>query len=705
MNDEVKVATWNILSDGLYDGEFLTPEGDDSTLVWEKRKNKIYSCLASFFNNGGDIFATQENDRPNEILKGVQAMCPQENIEHVICLKHKKESQGKRLASKRRVEEDEAIVINDTITVYYNSKNVSLLPTSRTQGGNTSELMGDPDDLVKLNQNPNQNPNHNHNLQSALSQIDLDSELAAMLTFKKNEKTFVVVNAHLKSGENAEAAKKRNTQMTDIMTKITALDSTTATSLPIILLMDSNSSKHYPSSDGALSPTENANVELGRIYSPRFKNIVGDEKGAGFECFKMRHGAGGQPNKYGELMFDTIDKILISNDFSFDDDDVNIIPTFIPWHRHANRSARRRDTIEDHIYNLRTNKYLRYAMKACVFGANNLSNINMYKLDKNELDKSKIITLDKNNFEIIHKSNSGIGVGASTSLENVLKSDEMRKYELDLTKTATEKVLHDESRFAKDAYNSDVNFNNPLGLVPRSSPDTINTGNVENIYWDPKTLVKAVKKTFDTSTVVDERIRGQTTIPNETCHIENITDKDNTSESNDELVQAKEIATKPLFPADIKNRMYPNMGAPSDHPPIEAILTLSKSMSSDAIPTMISAPSAPASYANVVAGTGTFNPSSSGFVAQQSAAIDRLVQSSMGREQAPLPPTTTPRPISMVFGHAPSAPGPAAGGGKKRTKRRHKVSKRRRKVSKRGHKISRKRRHVKKRVSRKRRKM
>ena len=39
-----------------------------------------------------------------------------------------------------------------------------------------------------------------------------------------------------------------------------------------------------------------------------------------------------------------------------------------------------------------------------------------------------------------------------------------------------------------------------------------------------------------------------------------------------------------------------------------------------------------------------------------------------------------------------------AGGGKKRTKRRHKVSKR-------GHKISRKRRHFKKRVSRKRRKM
>mgnify|MGYP006184557509 FL=1 len=44
MNDEVKVATWNILSDGLYDGEFLTPEGDDRTLVWEARKNKIYSC-------------------------------------------------------------------------------------------------------------------------------------------------------------------------------------------------------------------------------------------------------------------------------------------------------------------------------------------------------------------------------------------------------------------------------------------------------------------------------------------------------------------------------------------------------------------------------------------------------------------------------------------------------------------------------------
>ena len=589
---KVKVATWNILSDGLYEGEFLTPDGDDKTLVWGARKKKIYECLANFFNNGGDIFATQENDRPNDILKGVQAMCPQlalpekeHAIKHVICLKHKKESTGKKLAATRGLQGG----INDTITVYYNSQNVSLEPNIKADP--PPELMGDPDDLDKLNQNPN--------LQSKSSQINLDSELAAMLTFKKKENTFVVVNAHLKSGENAEAADKRSTQMLKIFNTLKSIN------IPTIILMDSNSSKHYPSSSNMLDERNNANEELKMIYKDRFVNIVDDNEGDGFECFKMRHGAGGQPNKYGELMFDTIDKILISADNIKQVGDLNIISSFTPWHNNKCNLDRRKD--EDHIYKLRTNKYLRYAIKACVFGAENLSNIYMDK-------KGKAIRLDDNNFEITH------GEEFKQLLERELK-----------------KELKDDERNEKSSYNNDLNFST-LGA------------------WNAKTLVKAVKQTFDTSTGENEQIRGQTTIPNKTCHIKNILDK---SGSTDEvgLNKALEIAkASPLFPENIKNRMYPNMGAPSDHPPIEATLklnfpkssnqatTTTASASASYAPSSASASDAPASsrsYANVVAGMG--------------------------------------------------------GGSKKRKKRRHRVSKRGRKVkvSRRGRKVSKKRRKLK----------
>ena len=39
-----------------------------------------------------------------------------------------------------------------------------------------------------------------------------------------------------------------------------------------------------------------------------FHNIIPTK---GNECFKMRHAKGSQPKKFGNLMFDTIDKILI----------------------------------------------------------------------------------------------------------------------------------------------------------------------------------------------------------------------------------------------------------------------------------------------------------------------------------------------------------------------------------------------------------
>ena len=46
-----------------------------------------------------------------------------------------------------------------------------------------------------------------------------------------------------------------------------------------------------------------------------FSNLI--LPGTGFECFKMRHGSGDQKDKFGQIMFDTIDKIAIKFSFTY----------------------------------------------------------------------------------------------------------------------------------------------------------------------------------------------------------------------------------------------------------------------------------------------------------------------------------------------------------------------------------------------------
>ena len=68
-DDQIIVASWNILADGLSYGEFLTDLGDEQVTKFDGRWNKISLIIKQMFENNVTILATQENDHPSFIIK------------------------------------------------------------------------------------------------------------------------------------------------------------------------------------------------------------------------------------------------------------------------------------------------------------------------------------------------------------------------------------------------------------------------------------------------------------------------------------------------------------------------------------------------------------------------------------------------------------------------------------------------------------
>ncbi len=116
---------------------------------------------------------------------------------------------------------------------------------------------------------------------------------------------FNIYALHLKSGEGENNAIKRLEQL-----KNAFIDS--KHKINPIFIMDSNNSEFYELEYSEESKMSNLIEQYG------FKNVV---QSKGNECFKLRHNHGNQPSKFFELMFDTIDKILVQTDI-----DVEIEP-------------------------------------------------------------------------------------------------------------------------------------------------------------------------------------------------------------------------------------------------------------------------------------------------------------------------------------------------------------------------------------------
>lgn len=160
---------------------------------------------------------------------------------------------------------------NDSLTIYYNSE--YLLPISKV---------------------------HKITL-SKKSQAGLVS-----FTHKESGKNINILNAHLTSGEDSKKAQVRQNETKALLAGIKSLlgsiDNT-------IILMDSNSSNQYPGPNDE----PDTDIVLKELENEKFTDLL---QGSNNECYKMRHGNGGQPKKFGLLMYDQIDKIAVSPDLS-----------------------------------------------------------------------------------------------------------------------------------------------------------------------------------------------------------------------------------------------------------------------------------------------------------------------------------------------------------------------------------------------------
>jgi len=308
------VGSWNILADGLSMNEFVSLGGDSNT-IWKNRRFKIVDTLSKMLKNATFI-ATQENDHPYWILHHLQKSDP--SIRMVYWTKP--QSPGKlntsawfyitrlydELCNRSDLKKDGNLNEQDK----YKKMNAYLqdkegLRNELTSDGFTCTLNGE--EFVS-----------DRNAKDLYWQAEgialyYRSDLVSLLNTSDDESIFqcefqlrngpivTIFPMHLLSGEKEKKEIKRVKQLKPI------LELASNVSNPIFL-MDSNTCQLYETGFSL----ESKDCVSGLIDEFGFNNVISE--GTNNQCFKMRHAQGGQPAKFGSLMFDTIDKILIRKD-------------------------------------------------------------------------------------------------------------------------------------------------------------------------------------------------------------------------------------------------------------------------------------------------------------------------------------------------------------------------------------------------------
>eukprot|EP01032_Pedospumella_encystans_P008121 gene8121-9672_t len=374
MTNRICVGSFNILADGLSSGEFLCEGGDAGSTDWTVRKDKIVSILANMLQSC-DAIITQENDHFIQILSAlrenygldvggvfgtnvkkpskanqlrlakqrkalrlseVKADVPSRSYEEcnrcfrlapagtssLHSFRQESEPFGANFAAMYSKEPDDLYQSDDGVGVYFRMDKLQF------------DCVHIPGRIVQSTISPNLTLVSNMDYVLActfqvLNPISTD-------TSHSNPSIFTLYGAHLSSGEDITKEHARCRQLCAI------LDDAQHRVNPVIA-MDSNSSIYYesaypdtfidindssvctkpPSSSttGDTSISTSISSAENKCYIPgklsrlieqfNFIDAVGADYQTGNECFKMRHGQGGQPSKHYQFMFDTIDKILI----------------------------------------------------------------------------------------------------------------------------------------------------------------------------------------------------------------------------------------------------------------------------------------------------------------------------------------------------------------------------------------------------------
>ena len=346
-------VSWNILADGMSRNEFVTNGGDHENTLWSSRCFRITSILQKFLKDQVQVIGLQENDHPYFILNEIQKIKPEMRCVHLYAkgasrsaeklridgifdylkssdndfqnltldldkreeqnydrlyskinqwykttpsdqIKNKftitsfKEENAEIFAKVLNRNPDDLYIVNDGITLYYDSNVLEFtgpVPSSQMTATDCPTFFMGKDLACRFK--------------------ILDSNV----TSENKEPSFInIFCTHLKSGEGLENEKRRVEQMSVLLELANDLNE------PSVILLDSNTSNLYREEIQKFNQNETNLLDIA-VKEFGFQNIIPTK---GNECFKMRHAQGEQPNKFGNLMFDTIDKILIKTQWCVD---------------------------------------------------------------------------------------------------------------------------------------------------------------------------------------------------------------------------------------------------------------------------------------------------------------------------------------------------------------------------------------------------
>lgn len=349
---KLKCISWNILADGMSSNEFITNGGDQVNALWTSRRFRICQILRNFLEDKVQVIGLQENDHPYFIQSELQKFKPEircihvlvkgatrsadklrlnaifdylnsndaefqktthnsnksaQDYDHLYCrinnwyqtnqldqiskqftMTSFKEEKAEILAKVLKRNLDDLYVVNDGVSLYYDSSVLEfiepILASGMTQTEFPTLFMG-------------------HDLTCRFKIID------PMLTHAPDQERFINIScSHLKSGEGIENEKRRAELISDIIRLTEAYNE------PSVILIDSNTSDLYRADVEKLGDKDAVLVDV-VLQEAGFQNIVPIK---GNECFKMRHARGKQPNKFGNIMFDTIDKIVVNPQYCSD---------------------------------------------------------------------------------------------------------------------------------------------------------------------------------------------------------------------------------------------------------------------------------------------------------------------------------------------------------------------------------------------------
>eukprot|EP01032_Pedospumella_encystans_P008132 gene8132-9685_t len=409
MTDRICVGSFNILADGLSSGEFLCEGGDAGSTDWAVRKDKIVSILANMLQSCeavvtqendhfiqifselrevysldvGGVFGTnvKKPSKANQLrlakqrkavnLPEVKAHVPSSSYEE--CNRYYRLGAPEGTTSLRSFRQESASFGADFATMYLNDPD-DLYQSDDGVGVyyRMDKLQLDsvhlPGRTVQSTSSPNVTLVTNMDYVLACTFQLLNPTFTG--TSDTHSSSFTLYGAHLSSGEDVTKEHARCRQLYAI------LDDAQHRVNPVIA-MDSNSSIYYeaaypdtlidnndssvctkPLSSSATDDTSISTSDSSadsKCYIPgklsrlieqfNFIDAVGADFQTGNECFKMRHGQGGQPSKHYQFMFDTIDKILVPKS-------TQLVP--YRYERSAFGFTRYDPTLREQLVNLRT---------------------------------------------------------------------------------------------------------------------------------------------------------------------------------------------------------------------------------------------------------------------------------------------------------------------------------------------------------------